>query len=338
MRFNLFNLHNSKDDLTLRHCLRAYTVLPKYCGFSNSRNQNSEQIIAILQKVNKKAKKIYGLNWKTKWAKLMEFGIKSKSMSEWIYGRSPIPLIALQKLKNLGFTREVDKIMGYVSSISSSTREIIHVPKFLNNDLLYLAGLILSDGCFHKFRRNNQNNFEYGISIYSGDGNFFQEHIIPLLKRLFHLRSIEFFYHNKAWVLKKRNKILFRFFTSLMGLPYKNKSKNARIPDFIWGLGPKEGIPFLAGLIDGDIGKHGKGMGGTFRSEKFVDDVIKYLGSLGVNAKKGRTNILANGYIQNELRISKSEVEVLKDVMAKTFLPKSSGRLKTLFCRGTKAV
>ena len=109
---------------------------------------------------------------------------------------------------------------------------------------------------------------EYSISIFGGDRLFFEEEIIPLLKNLFNLDHIPLFYWHQAWNIRKNNKILFRFFNKLVGMHSGKKSVNIGFPPIISMISKKEAIPFLVGLIDGDIGKHSGGMGGTFRSEK----------------------------------------------------------------------
>jgi len=338
IKLNLFNLHNPEEDVTIRHCLRAFTTLPKYCGFSDKRNEHAEEIISILKEVDKKARIKFGNKWREKWIEKIGLKVKSKSTGAWIRGKKPVPLIALEKLKEMGFEQEIDHIMDRVTYVSSRTKEITKVPKSLTPDILYLAGLLLSDGHLQGTKRKNQNHFYYAVYLYSGDKTILKKHIIPIIESTFDLSNIRLIYRHQAWTLSKKNKVLFRFFNRILGIPHGKKSIKAKIPEIVWGIDPEKAIPFLAGLIDGDIGRHGKSMGGTFRSEKFVDDVILYLDKIGVKAIKRKTNILKGGYTQNEFYIPKNQVYVLKDIMAKFFLPKRLDRIDILFCRDTKVV
>lgn len=96
---------------------------------------------------------------------------------------------------------------------------------------------------------------------------------------------------------------------------------------------PNEGIPFLSGLIDSDIGKHGKGLGCTFRSKVLVEDLIEFLGKFNITAKSYGTHFKNNKYIQHDFSIPKSQVKKLKDVLEQNYLPKREDRLNTLFSR-----
>jgi len=337
-KLNLFDLHNPEEDITIRHCLRAFTTLPRYCGFSDKRNEHAEETISILKEVDEKAKIKFGNNWREKWIEKIGLEVKPESARAWMRGKKPIPLIALEKLKEMGFEQEIDLIMDRVGYISSCTKEITKVPGTLTPDILYLAGLLLSDGHLQGTKRKNQNHFYYAVYLYSGDKSLLEKHITPIIESEFDLSNIRLVYRHQAWTLSKKNKVLFRFFNRILGIPHGKKSIKAKIPKIVWDMDPEKAIPFLAGLIDGDIGRHGKSMGGTFRSEKFVDDVILYLDRLGVKATKRKSNTLKDGYIQNEFYIPKKQVHILKDNMAKVFLPKRSDRIDLLFCRDTKVV
>ena len=337
-KFNLFELHDDEQDVTIKHCLRAFTILPKYCEFADDRNKHAEEIISILKSIEKKATKEIGIDWRKNWVERINLEINTDSISQWMKGRSAIPLIALEKLKEMGFECEVDHIMSLVTYVSSSTQDIVKIPRCLTPEILYLTGLLLSDGHLQRTKRKNENSCLYGVFLFSGDKNLLENYVVPIVKSIFDFTTVKLIYKRRAWTMSKRNKVLFRFFTRIMDIPFGNKSIKSKIPSIIWSIEPKEAIPFLAGLMDGDIGKHGKSIGGTFRSEKFVDDVVLYLDKLGVKAIKRKTHITKNGHIQNEFYIPKAQVEVLKDIMVRTYLPKRSDRRNMLFCRDTKAV
>lgn len=338
VEFDLLEMHDGREDLTLRHCLRAYTVRPRYSGFVDGKNGKADEIHSMLRGIGEDARVRFGSRWKEEWIGRIGFEIKPGTPDDWLLGRCAIPLVALEALSGMGFESEVKSIMSRVTHICSTTQGLVRIPQTLTPEILYLTGVLLSDGHVEKSGRKNTQNHRYAIHLYSGDRCFLDEVIVPLLHEIFDIEVTRFRNYNKAWSIRIMNKGFYRFFTKFMGMPYGKKSIKARIPEVVWGIEPRDSIPFLAGMIDGDIGKHSGGMGGTFRSERFVDDMIRYLARLGIEGKKGRTNILENGYVQNELRIPKSQVLILKEIMKKCYLPKRSKRLDTLFCRGTKAV
>ena len=71
-------------------------------------------------------------------------------------------------------------------------------------------------------------------------------------------------------------------------------------------------------------------MGCTFRSERFVVDLVELMNSLGIKAKQGGTYLIKEKYPQTDFRIPKREVKALKDVLSQNYLPKRIDRLKTI--------
>jgi hypothetical protein len=64
-QFDLLELHDPEDNTTKR-CLRAFSTLPRFCGFSDKRNAHSEEIISTLKRIDKKAKRRFGPHWRKK--------------------------------------------------------------------------------------------------------------------------------------------------------------------------------------------------------------------------------------------------------------------------------
>ncbi len=335
MNLNPLKLHSYEDDNNLRQCLRAYIIIPKYCEKPDERNESAIKVVNKLQDINRKLKRRIGLNWRKRWEEKIGFKIKKRVSEEWIRGRASIPLIAIEKLKEFGLEKEVNEIVDNIEYISSTTQGIARIPKMMTPDLLYLSGLILGDGCLPIKNRHKENNLEYTFMIISSSKDFLENKIKPILKELFQIEhfSMRYYTHRgSAWELKKGNKAVYRFFTQIIGLPNGKKSKKAELPTIVKKLEPKQAIPFLAGLIDSDIGKHGRGrMGCTFRSKKLVDDLINLLAKLDIKAKCYGTHFKNNIYIQHDFSIPKSQVKILKDVLVENYLPKRKDRLNTLF-------
>ena len=230
----------------------------------------------------------------------------------------------------------MNELLENIEYLATTTQEIVKIPKTITPDILYITGVIMGDGSLPINHRYKENNFQYTVSITSKGKEFLEGKIKPILQQTFEIEKISIFYRNRrwpSWSLEKGNKIIYRFFMQTMEIPTGKKGQKAKIPDIIKKLEPVHGIPFLAGLIDSDIGKHGKGMGCTFRSKAIVNDLIEFLGKLGITAKSYGTHFKNNKYIQHDFSIPKSQVKKLKDVLEQNYLPKREDRLNTLFSR-----
>lgn len=342
MKFDFFELHNSEQDNNLRKCIRIYSVLEKY---SNSTKQHKilKQTIFInkkLREIDKKLRISFGLNWKKEWIKKIPYKIKEPTTKDWFLGRASIPLIAIEKLSRFKCKKEIKEIMNNVEYFSSTTQEIIKLPKSFDKNIAYLTGLILGDGCLPNIFRKKEKNFDYKTIITSGDKIFIEKEILKIIKKVFKKNTYCNINKKNHFELELTNKTLFRFFTKIIKIHSGKKAINAKIPKIVFDSSKEKQIAFLAGLIDSDIGKHGKGLGSTFRSEIFVEELVLLLNSLGVKAKKGGTYLIKKKYPQTDFRIPKSEVKTLKRLLYKNYLPKRKDRLKIIneLSTGTKAV
>ncbi len=246
-------------------------------------------------------------------------------------GRASIPLIAIATLRDLGFGKEADTILKKAKYVSSTTRDITRIPKKLNADLFYLSGFILGDGCTPYVK--NGTNLDYGFSAISGQKEFLEKEIRPIIEENFEIRcspSRYSFHYGASWTLEKRNKAIHRFLTKIVGLPRGKKSVKAHIPFIVKQANEKEKSAFLAGLIDSDIGNHGNRMGCTFRSKKIVEDLIEFLNKFGILAKSYGTHYKDGKYEQNDFTIPKSQVKTLKELLLRNYLPKRQDRLDTI--------
>ncbi|MBU2476639.1 hypothetical protein KKG83_04165 [Candidatus Micrarchaeota archaeon] len=330
MRFNLLDLHYSDEDLNLRQCLRAYSIIPKYCEKPEQKNFEALKINFQLKKINKKLRKEIGVNWIEKWAKLIPYKLSKNTIKDWILGRVSIPLIAITVLKEFNCEKEIEEIKKNLKYISSTTRGVIRLPDKMHSDVFYLAGLLLGDGCFPIIKRKGENNFDYKVSYFCGSKDFIFRTITPLIKEMFEIKEIHPIFYHQAWQLTIRNKAVFRFFTRIIGLPSGKKSIKAHIPDTIKNLKPNDSVPFFAGLIDSDIGKHGNSIGCTFRSEKLVNDLVELLNKLGIKSKNHGTYLINNKYPQTDFKIKKSEIKRLKYVLDRNYLPKNPERIRAI--------
>jgi hypothetical protein len=332
MEFDFFKLHNQKQDNNLRKCIRLYGVLEKY---SESKKQDKilNQTIFLnkkLKEIDQKLRVSFGSDWKKEWIKKMPYKIKETTLKDWFMGRASLPIMAIEKLYYFKCKKDVKEIINTVEYFSSTTQEIIKLPKIFDKDLSYLTGLILGDGCLPNIFRKKEKNFEYKTIITSGDKIFIEKEILKMIKKVFEKHTYCKINKKNHFELELTNKTMFRFFTKIIKIHSGKKAINARIPKLIFKSSKEKQIAFLAGLIDSDIGKHGNGMGSTFRSELFVEDLVKLTNLLGIKTKKGGTYIIKEKYPQTDFTIPKSEVKTLKRLLYKNYLPKRKDRLKTI--------
>jgi len=332
MQFNLLDLHDSINDNNVRKLLRVYSVVPKHSKIkSGPKAEQAIRVVNFLRNVNEKLKKEVSPTWKDEWLKSIGYTFAKSTYHDWFIGRASVPLIALKKLEIFGLKKEVTELINRIDYISSTTGDIAKIPKHLDSDLIYLTGIIMDDGSLGINHRRKENNLLYRTGIHSGDREFLFL-IQPILETLFEVKnfSISKYKNNGAWDLTKNNKSIYRFFTKIIGIPNGKKSHNALIPDTIKNLLLKNQVPFLAGMVDSDIGKHSGSMGSTFSSKQIVVDLVELLVKLDVKAKVGTTNILHGKYYQHDFRIPKSQVKAFKDVLTENYLPKRKDRLETI--------
>ena len=331
MKIDLMKLHVPKEDTNIRRCLRAYTILPKFCDNPNERNEKAKEIMQDVWKVRDKIKRKFGRRWGYMWLDTIPYEMSYACIKDWMIGRASIPLIAIDSFRKLGFGKEAELILEKVEYVSSTTQEIIKIPKKLNLDIFYLCGLVLGDGCLPTPTKDAS-----GFSITSGKEEFLNNPVRSIIEENFETVCSPLRYYNHGgptWCIEKRSKALHRFFTKIFGLPSGKKSEKAHIPKIVKKATNREKVAFLSGLIDSDIGKHGGGMGCTFRSKKIVNDLIELLSDLGINAKSYGTHYKDNKYEQNDFTILKSQIKSLKVLLSDNYLPKREDRLATINTR-----
>ncbi len=260
----------------------------------------------------------------------MGYSVKEETVKDWVRGRVSIPLVAIEHMVNMNGGKHLREYKKTIKYVCSSTQETTRIPQRISDDLLYLCGLIAGDGCIPYTFKEKGKHLDYSFDMISGDREFLDNVYDPLLKKVFEINTQKTFFHNRAWISSKSSKPTYRFLTRIMGIPRGKKSKKLRIPKKIKALKSMEAIPFIAGLIDTDIGKHSKGMGGTFRSGKLVDDLIAYFKSVGITAKSSGLHYKDNIYLQYDFRIPKGEIRKLYKLLASKYVPRRRNRLETI--------
>ena len=331
MKINLLELHDPAEDTTPKKWIRAYTVLPKYCKKPDCRNAAAVEVVRLLQKAASFAEEEYGRKWVKIWIEKIGYELKEETVLDWIRGRSSTPLIAIDALSKICGNTETEDMMDKIPYVCSSTREVVHIPNQVSDDLLYIYGLIAGDGSMpYNFKDKEKRNRDYRLMMISGDKEFLEDVYSPLFQRLFHTHMTKPIYHNGAWVCIKGSKPICRFLTEILKLPCGKKSRKLRIPYFIKNGGAAAIIPFLSGLIDTDIGLHSRGLGATFASEGLVDDLIQSLDVLGIRAITYGVHYKNDKYAQYDFKIPKGEVSKLYKLLLPKYPPRRRERLQNI--------
>ncbi|MDO8625726.1 MAG: hypothetical protein Q7R47_06595 [Candidatus Diapherotrites archaeon] len=323
-------LHIDAQDKIIRKCLRFYSVLSDPRQGSGARLQ-VQKIHDFLLATDKTLRSKHGFSWRTEWEQSLGVPVRKGISKEWFLGRASIPIVAMQRLERFGIQDDFLNDLNPVY-ISTTTAPPIGLPRELSPDLVYLIGLILGDGSLPvKYLAKQQNNM-FSVLIISKDQDFLQQKILPLFQQLFEIKkyAIRKDTRSNAFTLTINNKPIYRFFSCCIGMPTGKKAKNACVPQIIKELSLSAQIPFLAGLIDSDIGKHSSGLGATFSSKRFVDELVALLAPLGINAKNYGTHYKNATYEQNDFVIPKSQVKKLKDLLWQEYMPKRKDRLDAI--------
>ncbi len=302
MRFNLFSLHDSKEDINVRRLIRVYSVLPKFATFSNSScDAQAKKVVAFLRGMNDKLKKEYSLGWKHIWMKNIGYNFARKSVDDWFIGRASIPLIALQKLSFFGLEKEVNELVDGCEYFSTTTRKPYLVPHFITAELAYLTGAILGDG--HLNKKQDKIGFEVAekwlAEKFAQNVKIVFDHTLPIHQRLDRGRLRYFVIFG--------NKSAKRIFNKIMEIPVGKKSNIITVPSLMKSSSQEIKNFFLEGVFDTDGGKRGKNrLGLTSASKRFRDGIFDLIEEQGIKVSKDEwVNKLYNKSYYG-LRFSKS--------------------------------
>ncbi len=159
-----------------------------------------------------------------------------------------IPLITVLKLCNI-LEYDNNKTAKIIQKIKSSYGSIIHLPKKINDDFLWLVGLIATDGNLNK-QIDKRTKSEYtNIRISNTNKNIINKAIDVLKKFGF-----------SPYISKKDNLITIEVGSTLLAkvikthfkIPYNNKTCSVKIPEVLLSSNPKKIGAYLAGVFDGD--------------------------------------------------------------------------------------
>ncbi len=116
----------------------------------------------------------------------------------------------------------------------------------------YLLGLFLADGCVYYSRRKDRTYVSHRIKFFlQGDQLEIAEKVVALLKKLIGVSPHIYWEAGCMWILKFESKALFAFLPKKERLLNDNSARDRFFSDNRL-FDVENGIPFLAGLLDGD--------------------------------------------------------------------------------------
>ncbi len=276
MRFNLLELHNPKEDNTVRKLLRVYSVLPRFATHDNpAYAEQAIKVTKFLREVNERLRKQAGLDWKHKWIESIDCGFAKDSCKDWFIGRASAPLIALERLGPFGLKEEVQGLIDSCEFFSSTSARPFRIPHKISCNLAYLLGAILGDGHINKSK--DRIYFEVSEKWLARK---FIEKVRQVFHHTLHLNT-RVDRGKLRWVANFDNKPAVRLFTEFLDVPRGKKSHKIYVPDTIKNLGKEIKLAFLEGVFDTDGCIRKKGLRITSASKKFRDDLCELLFSIG---------------------------------------------------------
>ena len=173
----------------------------------------------------------------------------------------------------------------------------------IDDDLVYLAGVIAGDGHLKKGVkwRNVNNSKDYCISVHSGNKEYL-ELILNLIKKKIKTK-VKVKKGKRAYYISIRNKKLHTYFNKKFEIPIGKKSDKIIIPST---LTKRQIKYFLGGLFDTDGGIRRNSIGYCSSSKKIINQIYNYLNSIGIeNTKESWINKKYNKkYYGNRIRES----------------------------------
>jgi len=173
----------------------------------------------------------------------------------------------------------------------------------LDNNLIYLAGVIAEDGHLKKGVKwkGRDTSKDYGIFIHSNNKEYL-EIILKLIKGKISTKT-KISKGKRAYYISIRNKQLHNFFNTELDIPLGKKSDTVKIPN---NLTEKQTNYFLAGLFDTDGGIRRNSIGYCSASKELMNQIHNHLNSIEIeNSKESWINKKYNKeYYGNRIRKS----------------------------------
>jgi len=194
----------------------------------------------------------------------------------------------LKACEELGMSRK--EIGDSLTKVKSSFGNVIEIPEHVNEDFMWLVGIILTDGNLNKTEDNRHGSNYTSIRVFNTNKD-----IIEKAKNIFNSLGLECYQEEREkgkYRLDVGNTLLAEILKDKFTIPYGKKSDKTKIPEIIFRMPESLQASFIEGLFDGDGSllmmedQYKYRIHFSTSSEKFADDLRELLAGFGVKSQK----------------------------------------------------
>lgn len=257
-----------------------------------------------------------------------DFKVDSSVVTRWLAKDTYMPLVGIQyllvsldQIHKLSLNEMEEILKGCAEmKVSTGPQETVQMPASLSDDLLYLVGVIVGDGCLC--------SSTYRINIEKANPQYMRSVFKPLVEKLFgihvRLKVLQRFGKQQTILWEKKCKPLYRLFEKIFEIPRGEKARYVRMPSAVRALNPTDRIPFLVGLFDTDWGSYGGAFGTSIASKNLAQDMKETLKRLNINFEENEYEY--NGFKSYHLRVSRNSLLALQNVLIRRYDLKNQKR------------
>lgn len=302
---NLFHLHDSRLDDSLRSLIRVRLTPPLRSKLKTICDDLSYHQLDPVDEIVEK----------------FDFEVDRSIVEGWLTKGTYIPLVGIQyllvsldQIYELSLNKVEETLRNCTEiRVSTGPQEIIRMPASLSDDLLYLAGVIIGDGCLC--------SSTYRINIEKANPQYMQSVFKPLVEKLFRIhvkfKMLQRSGKQQTILWEKKCKPLYRLLEKIFEIPRGEKARDVRMPSLVRALSPIDRVPFLVGLFDTDWGSYGGTFGTSTASKRLLQDVKGTLDGLNVDFRGNEYEF--NGFKSYHLQIPRSSISTLRDILARRY-------------------
>ncbi len=227
--------------------------------------------------------------------------MKRRTVDNWRYGDSPIPLgvlFAMLKLwqeicnKNqMDINNRLDKFFYNIKSFSVSKGHNVMLPNKLTPKFAYILGYLLGDGCLKDYRKYifKRGTPQYPIHFASDSYHFANKILCPYFSEVFGISPrIYKMSTEECFEILIGSKAIYSFLNKVCDMPLGKKKGKLHIPSVI-KQAPKEiQVNFIAGFFDADgcIYVKRKEISIAQADKIFLEELSTLIKNLGIETRK----------------------------------------------------
>lgn len=199
-----------------------------------------------------------------------KLGLNRSTLDSWTC-KNNIPLNNFMRILQLQ-KRDIKDYDDKLLLTALSSKKKVKIPAYSSPELLEIYGFLVGDGSI-----DNK-----GLKFINIDKDL-KNRLRYLYKKVFRTEADEFIEKR----LDYNSKVLKSFFIKIFGFPLIKKSRNIRVPDFVFRCSNKEVSAFVKGLFDCDahVSKNKKEISITLASKDIINQLVHLLLRFGIIAR-----------------------------------------------------